>query len=417
MEKACALILFALIYFCDARSPPRPRSNPIPLDCNATETEAGLALDLINEVRDGGFVLKPFRVVRAYEQKSLRPGGGSLFYLTVDVLETKCSVLSGVSWKNCSDDISFHNAVFGQCSAAIFISGTKEKQKLFQYNCTLSPVPSSAIFTECPDCPVIVTEPTPEVDVGKLVEEYNKESNNTNYFKAYHLERVRMQTATYFVAFTIKETDCLKTQSDVVLSDCNFLADKDADVGFCIASIFVHDINEPSTSVSCEIYGPKDDDDYHRGHGGYTLDKENSKPRKNNCNLHDHRERHRHHHHQRHHDHHPHHHDYNSHHGQHRRHHGHHSHHKGHHHVKGHNHTSSEQHDSSSEEHTDRKLYFKKSKGSVQIIYLDEDGVLPETTITATFLYRHYPNDFPESLGTCPGKPIEELPLILKYLF
>ncbi|KAM4771115.1 fetuin-B-like [Rhinophrynus dorsalis] len=235
MERICAFVLLVFVSLCNADSPTFP--NVIPLDCNATESEAGVALDLINEHRDQGFAFKLLRVVRAYRQESKKSHGGFIFYLTMDVLETGCSVLSGESWKNCTELVPFHEMVFGQCKAIIYISKPSRTMKLINYNCTISSVPPSVIHKMCPDCPSIIREITPEIrgKADKLIAEYNKNSNHTRYFKVDHVERARMQWVvgpSYFLKFTIKETVCLKTQSDVNLENCEFLKDKEAlDVG------------------------------------------------------------------------------------------------------------------------------------------------------------------------------------------
>ncbi|KAM8953115.1 fetuin-B-like [Pelodytes ibericus] len=441
MKTVCACILFVLVSLCNARSEPHP-APPVPVDCNATDTEAGLALDLINEDREEGFVLKPFRVVEAFRQE--KPRGGSIFYLTVDVLETKCSVLSRATWKNCSEHVSFHETVFGQCKATVYISKIWRILKLINYNCTLSPVPSSAIVSICPDCPSVVREITPELKAkaGKLVEKYNNENNNTHYFNVYHLERVRTQWVfgqSYFLAFTIKETNCLKTQSDVVLANCEFLEDKS--VGYCTGGTYHNPAREEVFHVSCEIYEPEEHDHHdHPGHEGCPEDKgkpqdgqdnanaptqeqkeegSQKKSHKRGCRPHHHGHR-------------PHHHDH--HHGHQPHHHGHHPHHHDHHHDHHHhhcpqtnqcNHTSAEKHGSSSEEDTQAKRNFKNIKGSVQIIFLNNGEVLPSPTIADQVPYSdpdkpkhisvHFP-DFNSPLQTCPGDTKETLPQILKYL-
>ncbi|KAM8953116.1 fetuin-B-like [Pelodytes ibericus] len=444
MKTVCAFIICVIVSLCNARSEPRPvrPAPPIPVDCNATDTEAGLALDLINEDRDEGFVLKPFRVVEAFRQESQKPRGGSIFYLTVDVLETKCSVLSGATWKNCSEQDSFHETVFGQCKAIVYISKIWRILKLINYNCTLAPVPSSAIVSICPDCPVVVREITPKLNAktGKLVEKYNNENNNTHYFNLYHLERVRTQWVfgqSYFLAFTIKETNCLKTQSDVVLANCEFLENKK--VGFCTGGTYNNPAREEVFHVSCEIYEPEEHAHHdHPGREGCpeetgepqdgqdnvnrpTQEQKGSQIRSHKRGCRPHHHGHRPHHHDHRHGHHPHHHDH--HHGHqphhHDHHHGHHPHHHHHHCPQTNqcNHTSSERHGSSSEEDTQAKPNFQKFKGSVRITFLDDGEVLPAPS-SDPGKSKHYIVPFPDSnspLQTCPGKTKETLPQILKY--
>ncbi|XP_053315101.1 fetuin-B-like [Spea bombifrons] len=450
MGKDCILILFALISLCSARSPPFP--NIIPVDCNATEFEAGVALDLINDARDEGFVLKPFRVVDAFRQESQKLGGGSIFYLTVDVLETDCSVLSGVTWKNCSSEVPFHETVFGRCKAVIYISKPWRILKLYNYNCTMTPVPSRLVHSMCPDCPSIIRDITPDIKTkaDRMVEIYNK-NNNTNHFKVDHIERVRSQWVfgrSYFLKFTIKETECLKTQSNVTLSNCSFLGDPD--VGFCTGNVYTQPTVGEVFNVNCEIYGPQDDDDHHhhhhrhhphhhhhgRGRGECPNDEEspnqpqdghetadaptqnNDKPetpghshrhdcrrcRSNRGHTHGCRQHH-------HHGHPPHHHH----------HHHHRHHHPDHHHQPDNHNQTSKRHSSSSEEHTEKKHVIRKPKGSVELIYLNEGEVLPTPTIDHQVppqTHFHDVIDFPKAkspLETCPGQTKQSIPQILNF--
>uniref|UniRef100_A0A8C0ISI4 Histidine-rich glycoprotein n=1 Tax=Chelonoidis abingdonii TaxID=106734 RepID=A0A8C0ISI4_CHEAB len=73
-------------------------------DCDTVETDAGVALDLINKDRRDGYIFTLFRVADAHEQQT---ENSSVFYLTLDVLETQCSVLSRRHWEACK--LSQHN--------------------------------------------------------------------------------------------------------------------------------------------------------------------------------------------------------------------------------------------------------------------------------------------------------------------
>ncbi|XP_040284231.1 fetuin-B-like isoform X2 [Bufo bufo] len=226
------VIIALLVALCSATSPPFP--NIIALDCNETLFETDVAMNLINEHRDEGFVLRPVRVKSAVQQEPVTQHGGFIYYMDLDVVETKCSVLSGKSWKECSiDKISFHETVYGHCKVITFISKPSRSQSLLNYNCTLGTVPSRAVAHICPDCPSPVTDITPEIkaQANQIIQQFNEDSNKTHHFKVDEIERVRTQYVfgqSYFFEFIIKETECLRTQADVNLDDCVFRADKDA---------------------------------------------------------------------------------------------------------------------------------------------------------------------------------------------
>ncbi|XP_075058328.1 fetuin-B-like [Mixophyes fleayi] len=442
MEQICALALCLLVSLCSARSPVLP--SVIPLDCNATQVLPDLAVDLINEDRDEGFVLKPVRIKSVFQQESVKMKGGFIYYLDLDVIETTCSVVSGKKWKECNDDISFHKQVSGQCKAIILIAKPWRILKLLNYNCTLSTVPSSTIVRICPDCPTVI-DITDELKekADLMVQKFNADGNETRYFKVNNVERVRSQWvfgASYFLLFTIKETDCLKTQADVNLAKCNFLKDNEAEVGFCKGNSYTSIEQVEVLDVSCEIYDPTDDDNSNEQCG---LGEESSKfdQRKKNHDAKGRGEagpdRHRHKHGRRHRGHRHHH----CHHGHHHKHaHPHHHHHHHHHHHQHMNHTNqhdkshdhhghrnhtSEGHGSSSEENNDNKPHEKRTKGSVQIYYLTDDSTkVPTPTISrpppSPGRHRKYKFDnidFPNEdspLKTCPGEPLVDLPQVVQ---
>ncbi|KAM5165145.1 uncharacterized protein ACMZJ9_007577 [Mantella aurantiaca] len=437
MDRVCALALCLLLSLCSARSPPKL---PIltPLNCNETNSQVGLAVDLINEDREDGFIIKPTRTKSIFEQKLSNVPGGSVYYIDIEVKETKCSVLSSIKWKDCEEQTSFHEEVTGQCKGIMYIARPWRILKILHYNCTLGTVSSSTIVSRCPDCPVIVRDITPNIKakVDSLVVKFNNlaapNNNQTHHFKLDEIERVRTQWVfgqSYFIYFTIKETDCLKTQENVVLENCNFLKDHQAHVGFCTGNTYTKPDKSDEYVVSCEIYNPRDDDHHHHhqkhipcdhrkeggqvekvkdnveqseagaGEVGPTEVAPGEAGQSEKCQLgkgkhfagdrsckhpcpHDPRYHrhpgHHHHHHSGHHHHHPgHHHHHHHHHQQDCQNHSHphdpdhhHPHHHGH-----HNHTSPE-HGSSSEESTDNQS-FKRTKGSVHVYYLDKDTPSP----------------------------------------
>ncbi|XP_075274349.1 histidine-rich glycoprotein [Opisthocomus hoazin] len=227
-----------------------------PADCNAIERYAGAALDLVNRHRRDGYVFGLFRVADAHE---LHIGNSSVLYLTLDVVETECPVLSRRHWRSCEySDI--YSMDFGQCK--IITSHLLKKPQLYGFNCTLSPVPPDLL--ECKDCPVKVevlevTEQHKSI-AAKALEKFNSEGNHTNYFNVDKVEKILKMTASregHILGFSIKETNCSKpAQQEEQALECDFLDDWHAHVGFCKARI-ISDSDEPDgTDISCEIYHP-----------------------------------------------------------------------------------------------------------------------------------------------------------------
>ncbi|NXE09162.1 HRG protein, partial [Lophotis ruficrista] len=169
-----------------------------PADCNTIETDAGVALDLVNRHRRDGYVFGLFRVADAHK---LHTGNASVLYLTLDVLETECSVLSRRHWESCeygdtysmaSNGTQAESYDFGQCKIITYTSQLLKKPHLYGFNCTLSPVPPDLL--ECKDCPVKVevlevTEQHKSI-AAKALEKFNHKGNHTSYFNVDKVEKI-----------------------------------------------------------------------------------------------------------------------------------------------------------------------------------------------------------------------------------
>ncbi|XP_068001219.1 histidine-rich glycoprotein [Melanerpes formicivorus] len=229
-----------------------------PADCHAVERDAGVALDLVNRHRRDGYAFGLFRVADAHQ---LHVGNSSILYLTLDVVETECPVLSKRHWESCEYG-DLYTMDFGQCKIITYTNQLLKKPQLYGFNCTLSTVPPDLL--ECKDCPVKVeilevTEQHKNI-AAEALKKFNRQSNHTNYFKVDKVEKAFKLTASHeghSVAFSIKETNCSKSteEADQAL-ECDFLDDWHAHVGFCKARI-ISDPDEPDgTDISCEIYKP-----------------------------------------------------------------------------------------------------------------------------------------------------------------
>uniref|UniRef100_A0A8D2PZQ9 Histidine-rich glycoprotein n=1 Tax=Zosterops lateralis melanops TaxID=1220523 RepID=A0A8D2PZQ9_ZOSLA len=229
-----------------------------PADCNTIETDAGVALDLVNRHRRDGFVFGLFRVADAHE---LQLENSTVLYLTLDVVETVCPILSRRHWESCEYSDTYPMD-FGQCKIITYTNHLLKKPQLYGFNCTLSPVPPDLL--ECKDCPVKlealeVTEQHKDI-AEKALKKFNSEGNHTNNFAVDKVERVIKRTGSregHTLAFSIKETNCSKSmqETDQAL-ECDFLHDWHAHTGFCKARIISDSDEADGTDISCEIYHP-----------------------------------------------------------------------------------------------------------------------------------------------------------------
>ncbi|KAK9974751.1 hypothetical protein ABG768_022828 [Culter alburnus] len=221
---------------------------------------ASEAMNKINLDRTEGYIFSLDRLSNVHHMKHGETG--TVFYLTFDVLETKCHVLSKKNWRNCEIRNPEEYPVYGQCKAIMYMNRVHRVTRLYKYSCTVRPVPASKIRERCPDCPVQLPQDHEEalktVKIG--MEKYNKESALANYFVPLNITRVFSQLhfgRFYSVEFTIQETVCSSKTDIADISKCDVMACEFAHKGFCKASHSVTVTGEEHLSVQCEIFEPE----------------------------------------------------------------------------------------------------------------------------------------------------------------
>nr|AAN34519.1 GUGU alpha [Mus musculus] len=260
------LVLCTLAACCMARSPPapplpqRPLSPLHPLGCNDSEVlaVAGFALQNINRDQKDGYMLSLNRVhdVREHYQEDM----GSLFYLTLDVLETDCHVLSRKAQKDCKPRM-FYESVYGQCKAMFHINKPRRVLYLPAYNCTLRPVSKRKTHTTCPDCPspIDLSNPSALEAATESLAKFNSKSPS----KKYELVKVTkamnqwVSGPAYYVEYLIKEAPCTKSQAS-----CSLQHSDSEPVGICQGSTVQSSLRhvpliqpvEKSVTVTCEFF-------------------------------------------------------------------------------------------------------------------------------------------------------------------
>ncbi|KAM6127513.1 LOW QUALITY PROTEIN: histidine-rich glycoprotein [Phoenicopterus ruber ruber] len=265
------------------------KTSVTPADCNTIETDAGVALDLVNRHHRDGYVFALFRVADAHE---LHIGNSSV--LTLDVLETERSVLSRRQSCEYSDTSPWQD--FGQCKIITYTSQLLKKPQLYGFNCTLSPVPSDLL--ECKDCPMKVevlevTEQHKNI-AAKALEKLNK-GNHTNYFDTDQVKILKMTASHegHILGFSIEETNCSKSAQRSSQLECDFLDDWHTRMGFRKARIISNPDEPDGTDTSCEICHP-----WQRDYGQRCRYSTLGQPQRHPHRHHHfgHRHRHRHHH-------------------------------------------------------------------------------------------------------------------------
>ncbi|XP_054982435.1 fetuin-B-like [Sorex araneus] len=230
--------------------------------CNDSDvlSFAGFALEDINKDRKDGYILSLNRVSDVREQRQDDEPGGSLFYLTLDVLETSSHVLSRKSWKDC-EGRTLHETVYGQCKALVYVNRPRRVLYTVAYNCTLRPVSRRSILMTCPDCPgpsdISGSDPTVLEAVTESLKKYNRESSSKQY-SLVQVTRASSQFVAgpfYFVEYLIKESPqpCTKSMD----STCALQSPDPVPVGLCHGSLLDNQI-EKTVEVNCDFFEPQD---------------------------------------------------------------------------------------------------------------------------------------------------------------
>ncbi|XP_024291440.1 fetuin-B, partial [Oncorhynchus tshawytscha] len=148
-------------------------------------------------------------------------------YLTIDVLETKCQVISRKPWKKCEVKDVADIPVYGQCMASIYCTLGKVWNSA-AIKCTIQQVPATVIVDTCPDCPTVECLDDPIIaEMANLsLQTYNRKRCLTNYYTLLNLTGASMQWVecpSYFVEFTVQETVSAKDNPDVDLTQCKMM--------------------------------------------------------------------------------------------------------------------------------------------------------------------------------------------------
>lgn len=183
---------------------------------------------------------------------------GSLFYLTLDVLETGCHVLSRKAQKDCNPRV-FYESVYGQCKAMFHINKPRRVLYLPAYNCTLRPVSKRKTHTMCPDCPSPLDLSSPGVleAAAESLAKFNSQSPSKKYelVKVTKAKGQWMPSPTYYVDYLIKEASCTKSQAS-----CSLQTSDSEPVGICQGSVrtlrqvaLIQPLKK-SVTVTCEFF-------------------------------------------------------------------------------------------------------------------------------------------------------------------
>ncbi|XP_054646647.1 fetuin-B-like isoform X2 [Dunckerocampus dactyliophorus] len=241
--------------------------------CNSPEVVhiAEEALEQMNQDRTQGYILG-FNRLYDFSHTPEKNKGESLYKLNIDVIETKCHIISSKPWKQCEIRSVGSVPVYGECQVSVYVD---TQVRLQSYSCALREVPATEVLDMCPDCPIAenVNEPVIK-DIAHLsLLRFNEERHFAHYFTLENITRASIQWVvgpSYFVEFTIVQTVCLKKTEDIELGNCPPMDRQFAHRGFCLSS-HLEDVddggfrfsggkefqNRKIVDVKCEIFEPQ----------------------------------------------------------------------------------------------------------------------------------------------------------------
>ncbi|XP_026179400.1 fetuin-B [Mastacembelus armatus] len=258
MDKSISTLLVGLSLLSVANSEGFALApiEPAPIPCNdkAVEKLSRLAVTYINEDRTDGykFALNYIANVHLHAQGP----AGNVYYLDLDVLETKCHIGSLKSWKRCDVRPFMETQISGNCNTTI-LHTPEGYSYLYSYDCTLVPDPPEKLQQTCPTCPVLLPVDSPEaVKAAQItLASYKRQSRLGAGLGVKKVTRAAEQVVpvkTTFVEYTVQECPEGVTERGT----CQRLTlDSDTQTeGFCAGSVRGNINIHPDVRVSCEMF-------------------------------------------------------------------------------------------------------------------------------------------------------------------
>uniref|UniRef100_A0A3B5K6V7 Fetuin-B-like n=1 Tax=Takifugu rubripes TaxID=31033 RepID=A0A3B5K6V7_TAKRU len=241
------------------------RARPEAAGCKSPEAlrVAEEALEQVNQDRTHGYILSLNRLYDISHTPD-KQKGALLYKLSIDVMETKCHVISRKPWKQCAVRGMGGVPVYGECQVSVHVDS---EVKLQSYTCALREVSDMDMVRQCPDCPTAddVNDPHVREAANLSLQKFNKESRLSNHFRLENITGASSQwvfSSIYFVDFIIVETVCSKNTQPDAVKDCPPMDCQFAHRGFCFGSHMEMrfpggQMDNSSVEVECEIYEPQ----------------------------------------------------------------------------------------------------------------------------------------------------------------
>ncbi|XP_035509749.1 alpha-2-HS-glycoprotein [Morone saxatilis] len=227
---------------------------PVPCNDKAVEKLSRLAATYINEDRTDGYKFALNRIANVHLHA--QGPAGNVYYLDLDVLETKCHIGSPKPWKRCDVRPFMETQISGNCNTTI-LHTPEGYSYLYSYDCTLVPDPPEKLQQTCPTCPLLLPVDSPQaVNAARVtLASYKRQSTLGAGLGVKKITRAAAQVVPVkasFVEYTVQVCPEGVTESGT----CQRLTlNSDTETaGFCAGSVH-GDLNvHPDVQVSCEMF-------------------------------------------------------------------------------------------------------------------------------------------------------------------
>ncbi|KAG7327877.1 hypothetical protein KOW79_009483 [Hemibagrus wyckioides] len=205
---------------------------------------------LINRLHHHGY---KFKLDSFTEEQSTTGQPSCLNELTLTLSETKCHIVNPKPFNECEIRQEYDTPVTAKCNVTFCDGG--DKPGIARLICDTEPVSPIQLTRVCPDCPTLLPLHDPQglESVKAAIEKFNKDSNQTSYFKVLEVGRLRTQNnmmfgMSHFAEFAIVETECGDDVKEKTA--CKQKCPSEAHHGFCKST----QLGNGDLTVDCEIY-------------------------------------------------------------------------------------------------------------------------------------------------------------------
>uniref|UniRef100_UPI0037E86C45 alpha-2-HS-glycoprotein n=1 Tax=Semicossyphus pulcher TaxID=241346 RepID=UPI0037E86C45 len=227
---------------------------PIPCNDKAVEKLSRLATTYINEDRTDGYKFALNRIANVHLHA--QGPAGNVYYLDLDVLETKCYIGSPKPWKRCDVRPFMETQISGNCNTTI-LHTPEGYSYLYSYDCTLVPDPPEKLQQTCPTCPLLLPVDSPRAlnAAQATLLSFKRQSTLGAGLGVKKVTRAAAQEVPVkasFVEYTVQE--CPEGVTERGTCQRLTLESDTETAGFCAGSVHGDFYVHPEVHVSCEMF-------------------------------------------------------------------------------------------------------------------------------------------------------------------